>query len=401
DYLQNSGLVMTRGSCEITGIHTPAVGTGVTFSYAGPAGNQTIPRQLLVLSSFADPFRNVTKVELGCRLTYMKDASPAPVVDGTSALETGRRQQCLNGYIDYPADSKVGFPISASALMNRCLAGIGVTASSNPLTNMFNRDSVDLSAGYVPVLGDLLLSEGYVGYMDAGGTLQVRDLSVEGGSGPQVTSDHIVDLDAVGVGDLPGEAVIVRYNSTKLKGDIDPTSISETSRNQWEEDEVTGDPQTFEIRYQAGSGTATRTGTYIPYAKTTTKYGKDESFDNTSCVIAGREGADLSNSVISRETKERTVIGVAAANYCTELLSAGIEVDIAFEGTIRKVETYEYDDKGELIKLTTETYEPHFKWLGGIDVDYVYYDALGAAVAVAATSDEVLVERTVEEYWTV
>lgn len=401
DYLQNSGLVMTRGNCEIEGIHTPAVGTGVTFAYSGAAGNQTIPRQLMVLSSFADPYRSITKVELGCRLTYMKDASPAPTVDGGSTLETGRRQQCLNGYIDYPANSVVGYPISASALMDRCLAGIGITASSNPLTNRFNRESIDLSAGYVQVLGDLLLSEGYAGYMDAAGTLQVRDLSIEGGSGPQVSSDHIVDLDAIGVGDLPGEAVIVRYNSTKLKGDLDPTDTTELEQRNWEEDVVEGAPQAVEVRFQAGNAASVRTATYIPYAKTITEYGNDDSFDNARCYIAGREGADLSNSVIRRETQERTVLGVAAANYCTELLSAGLEVDISMEGTIRKVEQYEYDGAGELIKLTSETYEPRFKWLGGIDIDYVYYDANGTAAAVAATSSEVLVERTIEEYWKV
>ncbi|MFZ9656737.1 MAG: hypothetical protein ACO29V_13865, partial [Limnohabitans sp.] len=398
DYLQNSGLVMTRGSCEITGIHTPAVGTGVTFSYTGPAGNQTVPRELLVLSSFADPFRNTTTVELGCRLTYLKDTSPAPSVDGVSSLMTGRRQQCLNGYVDYPANSKVGFPISAAALMDTCLGALGITASRNPLTNMFNRDSVDLSAGYVPVLGDLLLSEGYAGYMDAAGTLQILDLSTEGGGGPQVTSDHIVDLGAIGVGDLPGEAVIVRYNSTKLKGALDTTDSAELKLKNWEEEEVEGDPQTFEVRYTSGTGTQTQTATYIPYSKTITKYGKDGSFDETACVISGREGADLSNSVLSRETKERSVIGVDANNYCTELLSAGLTVDISFQGTSRKVETYEYDDKGQLVKQTSEVYEPYFKWLGGIDVDYVYYDSNGAAEAVAALSSEVLVERTIVEY---
>ena len=133
DYIQGNGLVKTKGQCELQGILTPGIGSVVTFSYTRGGTTHQIPRRLRVLSSFADPFRNITKVELGCKLTYMEGVGPAPTVDGQASYVTGKQQQCLNGWTDYPADSKLPIPVSAAGVMSLCLSKLGITASSSPL----------------------------------------------------------------------------------------------------------------------------------------------------------------------------------------------------------------------------------------------------------------------------
>ena len=400
DYIQNNGLVKTKGSVELKGVLTPAVGTAVTFRYDRGSTSTKVPRKLRVLSSFADPFRQVTKVELGCKLTYFQNVTPAPTVDGKAAETSGRQQQCLNGYAEYPANSPVTIPVSAAGVMQTCLTKLGITASRSPLTNRFNVEKFDLSAGYVQVLADLLYSEGYFGYLDKDEVLQVRSLTAEAGNGPVIDASSLIDLDAIGVGELPGEAVVVRYNALKLSGDIDTTDQLAGQQRNWEEEEVVGTPQQVEVRYTTSTGTsAAQSFSYVPYSRTVTTYGQDESWDDTTCVIASSsgEGADLSNSVIRRVTTQRTILAESANNYCAQLFSAGFAVAGNMEGTITRNEAYKYDGKGQLIEQISEVYEPFFKWAGGIGVEFVY-DANGTSVHVTLGTGNVLVERTVVEY---
>jgi hypothetical protein len=400
DYIQGSGLVKTRGSCELKGIFTPAVGSVVTFNYTRDGKTRRVPRKLRVLSSFADPFRKITKVELGCKLTYLQNVTPAPSVDDAAAETSGRQQQCLNGYVEYPANSPVPIPVTASGVMATCLSRLGLTATITPLTNRFNVDTFDLSAGYVNVLGDLLLSEGYFGYLDHNEKLQVCNLAVESGTGPVLTADDIVDIDSIGVGDLPGDAVFVRYEALRLDKSFE---LAEAEERNWEFEETTGSPQQVEVRYTNAQGQAlSQFYSYIPYSTTTTTYGKDMSWDDTVCVIASSraEGADLSDSVVRRVTKQRTIKAESANSYCAQLLTAGTNPNGQIVAEIERVEEYEYDNTGQLTKQTSSVYEPFFKWAGGLPFEFVYYNSFGSEV-VLLDSTPVLVEQVVQEYDTI
>jgi hypothetical protein len=218
DYLQGTGLVKTRGSCEISGVITPAIGTVVTFSYTQNGVIRDVPRKLRVLSSFADPFRRTTKIELGCKLTYLQDLKEP--VNWTAFDDPA------NG--DYTsADAQViTVPINASSVMSKCLTELELTSSANPLTNKFSIAEFDFSSGYVQVLSDLLVSESYCGYLDSDEVLQLFSLNQEGGNSPVISSAEIIDLGPVGVGQLPGENVTVSYSSLRLKTD---TTSSETA----------------------------------------------------------------------------------------------------------------------------------------------------------------------------
>ena len=246
DYLQGSGLVKTRGSCEIAGVITPAIGTAVTFSYTKGGVTRSVPRKLRVLSSFADPFRRTTQVELGCKLTYLQDLKEP--VDWTAFDDP------LNSSYTQDDAKIITIPLHASSVMDKCLSELGLTASSNPLTNKFSIAAFDFSSGYVQVLGDLLVSESYCGYLDETEVLQVVSLAQEGGTGPVIDSTQIIDLASIGVGQLPGEAVTVSYSTLKLRHSSDGSALGlSASGSQWD-----------------SSGSFSRTEILIPFTRVDT-----------------------------------------------------------------------------------------------------------------------------------
>jgi hypothetical protein len=292
DYVQGSGLVKTRGNCEISGIITPAVGTVVTFDYIKSNVTREIPRKLRVLSSFADPFRGITSVELGCKLTYLSDLQE-PIQ--WSAFDDPENEDLTED------DSRIiTIPIYASSVMDKCLTELGIVASSNPLTNVFSIAAFDFGSGYVQILGDLLVSESYFGYLDTDEVLQIRDLSGGSNLGPVFTNSDIIELGPIGVGQLAGEAVTVSYSSLKLK---EPTDDDDAEKLNWEEDETIGLPTDVRVDnpffdsnpfpFPVPEFFVYR---YIPRSKTITKY-------------------DELDRVTTRTTTEYTILAAIAPGY--------------------------------------------------------------------------------------
>lgn len=208
DYLQGSGLIKTQGSVLISGLITPAIGTIVTFTYTKQGITRDIPRKMRVMSSFADPFRRTTQVELGCKLTYLSDLKESV---NWSAFDDPENE----GFAEEDA-AIVTLPIYASSVAQQCLSKIGIVATSIPLFSSFSVPEFDFSSGYVNILGDLLVSESYFGYLDKNEVLQVQSLDQVGGTGPLFTNLDIIDLGPIGVGSLPGEAVTVAYSTLVL-----------------------------------------------------------------------------------------------------------------------------------------------------------------------------------------
>jgi hypothetical protein len=208
DYIQGSGLIKTKGNCELSGLYNPPIGTVVTFAYTKGGVTRAVPRKMRVLSSFADPFRRTTKVELGCKLTYLQDLKDPIKWNAFNDPENAELA---------PEDAIVTLPIYASSAAFRCLSALGISASSIPLTNRFSIAEFDFSPGYVSVLSDLLVSESYCGYLDYTEKLQVFSLRGTSTGGPVIDQTSLIDIGAIGVGELPGDAVVVSYSSLKLK----------------------------------------------------------------------------------------------------------------------------------------------------------------------------------------
>lgn len=394
DYLQGSGLIKTRGSCEISGLISPAVGTRVTFEYTKNGVTRSIPRSLRVLSSFADPFRGITKVELGCKLTYLSDLRD-PIK--WTAFDDDKNN-------DFTEDDQriITLPIRASSVMAECLSELGITASSTPLTNVFLIAEFDFSAGYVDVLSDLLVSESYFGYLDTNEILQIRNLVQDGGTGPVLTSNDIIDLGPIGVGQLPGEAVTVSYNSLRLKPpqiifstvlEKDGEEEKKIQRINWELDETFGPEQFYFVNYKEkyAKEDVLRVAEYSgpSYSSTFTRYGLISVIDpEAQSGRLGTKGLKQKEVVIARITKNygpSIAIGAPFAKAILEynrLIPAPPgevvtfnNVEIIISGTNTY---YKYSNNGEVIETREETYKTEAEQIASMGIDLAYEYTYGS-----------------------
>lgn len=448
-YIQG-GLVFISGNCEIRGLITPALGTVVTFAYERDGVTKTIPRHLRVLGSFADPFRNTTRVELGCTLTYLKDARPLPEDAETEEPAqkvqriTPRELNCRYPDADFPTTpGKNGQPaipgfINASAVLSDCCTRLGISASGGALTARYYVEEFDYSSGYVNVISQLLDTESKFGFINAAGVLQIRSLDAGGGLGPALTSDNIIDIAPVGIGEIVPGKVVVRFNSLALK-ELPEDALTPDPENEpgdesveqvydnWEKVSTVGKPTVITIYYKHPFTGADESASarYIPYSETTTTYGSKSgskpTFNEETCEWeTAPTGPDLTNSVVRRETKTRRMLAEANGNYCSEIFST-LQVYIlpgavfpntqipdgygqnrvpplTKEGDTRVVETFEYDKEGNVIKQITETYEPFFVFIGRLDVPYVYYGLDQGRTTITELNingPEILVQRTI------
>ena len=356
-YIQGSGLVFVSGSCVINGVITPSVGTTVDFSYTKNGLTRTIPRKLRVLSSFADPYRRTTSVSLGCKLTYLEDLRDPIDWSAMDDPENSQRSE----------DEIVTVPIHASSVANKCLNELGITASSNPLTNQFSIARFDFSGGYVSILSELLVSESYCGYLDQDEILQIFSLNQEGGTGPVINSEDLVDLGPINVGDLPGEAVIVSYSSLKLKQKEGEEPVEGGEFPGWER------TQTFN-----------RSTAYISYT-TTNPNGEEvqlveqyQAFQDSTTTIDYKNKSVLeptgewqNKRVVDEKITYDVVSSISEiGNIATQYRSAGITWG-NIPLTKRTIESYEYDSNGnESFRQKVEIGSQEFL-IGGFGIPWV------------------------------
>lgn len=263
DYLQGNGLIKTRGEVVLAGTLTPVVGTSVSFTYDKNGNTYTVPRVLRVLSSFADPFRRTTTVQLGCKLTYLENRKP-PVENPSSKDE--------NSTVPCKVFLQATLPISADYVFQQCLSALGISSEAIPLTSKFSVEEFDLTPGYLQVMSDLLQSEGYVGYLDSSETLKFINLTVDAATGPVITPADVVDLGPIGSGELPGESVLVRWSNLRL---LAPDALYGDNylKRSWEVEEVFGAPAEVSVSYTDDQGnTITDNDVFYPYSFTATRY---------------------------------------------------------------------------------------------------------------------------------
>jgi len=248
------GLITCRGQVVLNGLSTPAVGSTVNFGWVRGSTIARIPRTLRVLSSFADPFRGTTTVQLGDKLVYLANLrgkkaqeeepdgtnGPDPANYPTSDYDYDTPNACYlpkagakpfnfstpdaaskltvrEEYALAPAKvmGRAPMGIYASSVLSKCCMALGISSTGQLLTNVY-QDDFDLSAGYVSVIDQLLSSESLFGYLTENETLQI--VTIDGyGSGPLITTNELIDLSGINQGILPGQTVSVTFNYKRLK----------------------------------------------------------------------------------------------------------------------------------------------------------------------------------------
>lgn len=406
DYIQGNGLIKTSGSCIVKGLISPPVGTPVIFYYTKGGITRRIPRALRVLSSFADPFRKTTSVQLGCKLTYLQDLK--------DPIDWSAFDDPENGGFTEEDTEIVIVPIRAQAVAEKCLQELGVTASGLSLSNLFSIESFDLSGGYVQVLSDLLVSECYCGWLDQEETLKIINLSTAGGSGPLVQESDIIDVSEIGVGQIPGDAVVVTYSSLKLRLPEGEEITEEDTQDlfdgwEYEESSQTGPGAiiTYKNKYAVDAETEEAPApllfaTYSNYSfsQTSTEYQliyvlKDNLeweyniFGGVDIITPDGRGRSaklsfLAGNRISPESdyEERSVVKQrvtvegrpfveVAGGWVTDALSIGLSPN-NYTVTTETTETYNYDPAGNEVLRTLRKTGPALFLMGAAGISYTY-----------------------------
>lgn len=207
-----SGLVMTQGRLQFDGIVTPARGTLVSFLVACPqTGKVTrFPKPLRVIRAVSYPLERRSEVEVGCKLTLMKDRK-----DPITYTPQQYTPPWWNGLTETER-ALAPRPIYAQKVLEYCLQRIGITlaSSSRPLEFVFLRPEIDLSSGYIQVIGDLIRSECCFGRLKPNETFEVRPINLtEVEKGPVLREGNLVSIEPITVGQEPADNYLVKYTA--------------------------------------------------------------------------------------------------------------------------------------------------------------------------------------------
>jgi hypothetical protein len=408
-YLQQAGLIFCRGSVELAGLYQPDIGSPVEFAYTRTAGSSgtaaRLPRKLLVLASFADPLRNVTSVQIGCRLSLMRNKRETiKVVKPADSYKAATTNDLPEGTTDY-----VSPPISASYVASECLASTGITAAALPnLVNQYTVDEFDFSQGYVDILAQLLESEMLVGRMNEDDEFESFSLiNPPDALGPVINNTNCFRLSPNGPGELPGEQVITVYDPVPFKpatvvipppGDevIDPGdpggpnaptapnpasfvfSGQLGSKGGWSRSVTVGAPVRFRIDYNGPSGRGTYSGEYQPVQTSVSTF----TVRDSATVLTGTE------------TTTETPYAAVAGKYVAQALSNGLGVPME-RVVARTVTNNNYNRENRLASSTTTSIVSLAEFAGKLDLTYVFSSSDFVTISASA---QVIVERTVTEY---
>lgn len=211
-YVQGSGLIYFTGSLLLSGNFTPTPGTDARLAVAVGSAISSFPINLKVVSSFANPAKQTTKIQLGCALTIAKGSA------GINAVYKASTEPIAPENAEEEVKLTLPRVIAASDLAAACLAGLGLSSSAIQLKSKFLMDSYKFSGGYVSTLDALLQSEGFIGWCDSGTFVQVASLeSLKSDAAISIASEKIITLEDISSGELPASKVWYGFSSKKLR----------------------------------------------------------------------------------------------------------------------------------------------------------------------------------------
>ena len=186
DHAQGKGLILCGGEITLAGLRRPAIGTPVQLAYQ-PAGSDRLvrfPRQLFVMSSFANPFEDTTNVELGCKLTLQKG------VPANKEFYRSIADEFKNYSNNMPKTLK------ARRLLRLAASSLGMDIIAPAMNKSFLwDDGASMPASTVELIDNILNTELAYGYADLEGNLQCGRLQgSEQFAGPLVPLESVISL---------------------------------------------------------------------------------------------------------------------------------------------------------------------------------------------------------------
>jgi hypothetical protein len=253
DHAQGTGLIRTRGELIVKGLYRPTLGEKVDLSYIKDGFAVRFPRSLRVLSAFADPFRRQTTIQLGCLLTLRENLKGKTPEDRVAATWNDNfKGSTLLVDIQCSKFGDATISISANYVATKCAEKLGVLPVGGfPLTNWYTVNEFDLSPGYAQVLSDLLVSESYIGYLNANENLVIKSLSRYTGTYTSISKNQIIDVSSINSGELPGTAVSASYSYKRFKKPEELDNAAKQKRD-WELDQTVGPSQVVNIDIRGG-----------------------------------------------------------------------------------------------------------------------------------------------------
>lgn len=224
-----AGVVKLRGTINLRGIYRPEPGAVAELAYSdGQNWLARLPVRLRVLSSVCNPLQRdpFTAISVGCDLTYYEDRKQPP--RSLTARDLNPTVPEIVWQVAVPS-------IPAAKLVENILSALGLSyIGSIPLTNQMSGDEFDMTAGYVEELGKLCASEQYIARMAEDGRVEFIKKATSLGTAGLLTEDHLIDLNPINTGELPGEAVYAKYTSTILNPPAQPGNQFEREKRNWE-----------------------------------------------------------------------------------------------------------------------------------------------------------------------
>lgn len=201
------GLLRTQGEVIVSGLVQPARGTELKLGVRLPGGKLTrFPRRLRVLKADSDPTANATTLSVGCLLALKWDYVQAEVFYAVDHPEWT------------PTDTAAGSTPNIcflSSVLAVCLDRCGITqASSNPAVSAAKAvASIDLSNGYLEIASRILAEAGLYGFIDAAETLRLRRVLTPRTTGPFLTLNDLITIEAIG-NPPPPEQITINYGQS-------------------------------------------------------------------------------------------------------------------------------------------------------------------------------------------
>jgi hypothetical protein len=395
DYIQGTGVITTKGSCVLNGAVKLNQGDRIWFTYAkyykDVEVTREIPRSLLVRSSFYDPLRGTTTIDMGCPLYYRKDTEVLP------ADKFFKLSDSLN--LDENGDplpentNVITSRIVWTSIVKDAWGALGFSLPSIPIILdrcSFSIEEYEFTQPYLSAISDFYISVSNVAYYDweEGSPSFINLSNPGGGDAPLLSNSKIIDISPSQFGELEATSVVVDFSYLKLKvpeGEevvCDVGITPEDLLTTWSVDSTKSiNKGNVTIAYTDPTTQLPNTKSYstleTSYEEVINRYAKIDPSGGPIVFIDSEyiptDGAEYKELVFQRKMREETSSVTQIGGYISEALSNGFDVGNTTLET-ESVETFEYDNLGNQIGSTLTRTASSVEIGGSVGLTFVYPD---------------------------